>query len=349
MPDGTDVTHTPISTDHDVASLAALTKATLVGDGSVRIARLASFDTATSGSLTFVRSADFAGRWASCGASAALITPELATRVEATGGVTSGRALLVVPDVDLAMIELLTVFAPAAVARQAGVHASAVVHPSARVAATAHVGPHCVIEEGAVIGERCVLHGQVTVGPGARIGDGTTLHSGVRVLDRCEIGRVCILHANVVIGADGFGYRPRPDGRGLLKVPHIGNVVIGDDVEIGAGTCIDRGKFGATTIGSGTKIDNLVQIGHNCVVGRSCVICGNTGLAGSVTVGDGVVLGGGVCVADNLSIGSGAKIAGMAGVMNDVPAGATYIGAPAMNAGEWRRMQVHVRRLGRKT
>ncbi|MFN5946671.1 MAG: UDP-3-O-(3-hydroxymyristoyl)glucosamine N-acyltransferase [Phycisphaerae bacterium] len=343
------MTQKATSMEHDVASLAALTKATLTGDATVRIARLASFDTATSGSLTFIRSADFAARWTSSAASAALVTPEIAARIEALGGATAGKALRGVADVDLAMIELLTVFAPAAAARPAGVHASAVVHPTARVAASAHVGPMCVIEEGASVGEKCVLHGQVTVAAGARIGDGTTLHSGVRVLERCEIGRVCILHANVVVGADGFGYRPRPDGRGLLKVPHIGNVVIGDDVEIGAGTCIDRGKFGATTIGSGTKIDNLVQIGHNCVLGRCCIICGNAGLAGSVTMGDGVVVGGGVCVADNLSIGSGAKIAGMAGVMNDVPAGATYIGAPAMNAGEWRRMQVQMRRLGRKT
>lgn len=335
--------------EHDVTRLAALTRATLAGDATVRITSLASFDAAPSGSLTFIRSADFAGRWPACNASAALVTADLAARIEAMGGLSPGKALLIVPDVDLAMIDLLTLFAPPPAARAPGVHPSAVVHPLARVAPSAHVGPLCVIEEGACVGERCVLHSHVTVGPGAQVGDATTLHSGVRILDRCEVGRACILHANVVIGADGFGYRPSPDGRGLLKIPHIGNVIIGDDVEIGAGACIDRGKFGPTTIGSGTKIDNLVQIGHNCVVGRCCIICGNTGLAGSVTLGDGVMLGGGVCVADNLTIGSGAKIAGMAGVMNDVPAGATYAGAPAMSAGEWRRMQVQLRRLSRKT
>ncbi len=342
------MTHQFPSPEHDVSRLAALTKATLTGDAAVRITRLASFDTAASGSLTFIRSADFAARWSACNASAALVTADLAARIEAMGGQTPGKALLIVADVDLAMIELLTLFAPAAPARAAGVHPSAVVHPTAIVAPSAHVGPLCVIEEGASVGERCVLHSHVTLGPSSRVGDGSTLHSGVRILDRCEVGRACILHANVVIGADGFGYRPRPDGRGLIKVPHIGNVIVGDDVEIGAGSCIDRGKFGATTVGSGTKIDNLVQIGHNCTIGRCCILCGSAGLAGSVTLGDGVIVGGGVCVADNLTIGSGAKIAGMAGVMNDVPAAATYAGAPAMSAGEWRRMQVQLRRLGRK-
>lgn len=327
-----------------LARIAALTGATIVGDSSLTISRLEAFDASHEGCLTFIRSSGFASRWPTCKASAALITKDL---VDAAGPQLAGKALLVVADPDLAMIELLKAFAPPAVQRSPGVHPSAVIDPTARVAPTAHIGACCVIEAHATIGAGATLMSHVTVGPHAMIGDGATLHSGVRVLDRCEVGRVCILHANVVIGADGFGYRPRPDGRGLLKIPHIGNVMIGDDVEIGANTCIDRGKFGATRIGSGTKIDNLVQIGHNCVIGRCCIICGNAGLAGSVTMGDGVILGGGVCIADNLTIGSGAKIAGMAGVMTDVPAGATYAGAPAMSAGEWRRMQVQLRRLSR--
>ncbi len=337
--------HSP-TTSLTVAHLASLTGATVAGDGTLVISRVDTFDAAGEGCLTFVRSSSFAQRWNACGATAALITKDL---VEAAGVQFANKALLVVGDVDLAMIEVLGAFTPAATARPAGVHATAVVDATAKVAASAHVGPGCVIEAHAQVGERAVLVSQVTIGSHAKIGDGTVLHSGVRVLEHCEIGRLCILHANVVIGADGFGYRPRPDGKGLLKIPHIGNVVIGDDVEIGACSCVDRGKFGATTVGSGTKIDNLVQIGHNCVIGRCCILCGSTGLAGSVTVGDGVIFGGGVCIADNLNIGSGAKIAGMAGVMNDVPAGATYVGAPAMPAGEWRRMQVQMRKLGRKS
>jgi UDP-3-O-[3-hydroxymyristoyl] glucosamine N-acyltransferase len=342
----------PPNAGHDLAALVTLTQATLVAGASssaltpLRITRLASFDAAQPGELTFIRSADFAARWPTCNASAALVTPQLLASTDQT---LPHKALLVVADVDLAMIELLKAFAPAAMHRPPGVHPTAVIDASARVAPTAHIGPHCVIEAGAVIGEACVLTSHVTVSAHARVGDATTLHPGVRILERCEVGRACILHGNVVIGADGFGYRPRPDGKGLVKIPHIGNVVLGDDVEIGANSCVDRGKFSATTIGSGTKIDNLVQIGHNCIVGRSCIICGGAGLAGSVTMGDGVIVGGGACLADNITIGSGAKIAGMAGVMTDVPAGATYAGAPAMNAGEWRRMQVQLRRLGRKS
>jgi UDP-3-O-[3-hydroxymyristoyl] glucosamine N-acyltransferase len=150
----------------------------------------------------------------------------------------------------------------------------------------------------------------------------------------------------VVIGADGFGYRPAPDGRGLAHIPHVGTVEIGDFVDVGANSCIDRAKFGATTIGSGTKIDNLVQIAHNCRIGRSCILCGQVGLAGSVVLGDGVVLGGAASVADHLTLGAGVRIAARSGVMNDIPAGETWVGLPAAPAGESMRNYAAFRRLG---
>jgi len=171
-----------------------------------------------------------------------------------------------------------------------------------------------------------------------RIGRNTTLHPNVTIYTHCRIGDDVILHANVVIGADGFGYRPDPSGRGLVKLPHRGIVEIHDRVEIGAGSCVDRARFGATVIGEGTKIDNLVQIGHNCRVGRSCVICGCTGIAGSVTIGDGVQIGGNCGLGDNLTIGNGVKIAGNAALMHDVPDGATYAGYPAMPARDYMRI-----------
>jgi UDP-3-O-[3-hydroxymyristoyl] glucosamine N-acyltransferase len=198
------------------------------------------------------------------------------------------------------------------------------------------------------VGEHAVLHPHVTLGAEVRVGDRTVLHPGVRVQDRCEIGDDCILHPGAVIGADGFGYHPSPDGKGLLKVPHIGTVIVGRHVEIGANACIDRAKFGATTIGEGTKIDNLVQIGHGCRVGRSCILCGHAALAGSVTLGDGVILGGKVGVADGIEIGAGAKVAAGSGITNTVPPGATYMGNPAGPAGEWRRMFAAMRRLGKR-
>jgi len=141
----------------------------------------------------------------------------------------------------------------------------------------------------------------------------------------------------VVIGADGFGYRPSVDGRSLVKIPHIGNVVIGDGVEIGANSTIDRGKFGSTRIGDGTKIDNLVMIGHNCEIGRSCILCAFVGLSGSVVLGDGVTLAGAAGVADNCQIGDGATLGGGAGVIGNVPPGVTWTGMPARDARKYMR------------
>jgi len=155
-----------------------------------------------------------------------------------------------------------------------------------------------------------------------------TLHPGVRVLERCEIGDRSVLWPNVTIGADGFGYLPGPDRR-LEKMPHLGHVTIGADVEVGAGSSIDRGKLGATSIGDGTKIDNLCQIGHNCTIGRDVIVCGMTGIAGSVTIKDGAVIAGHVGIADNLTIGERAVVAAKAGVISDVPAGEVWFGTPA--------------------
>lgn len=332
---------------------ASLATVRLIGPATAHVRGLANWDYVQADALTFLRTASFARKWL-----ARDTAPVAALIGEATAGelgdaesltpLLRGRTLIVVPDADLGLIEALKVFAPAGPGRTPGVHPSSVVHPSASVDATAHIGPHCVVEAGSVIGAGAVLIAQCFVGADARIGAGSTLHPGVRVLERCLVGRMCILHSGVTLGADGFGYRPRPDGRGLLKVPHIGNVVLGDDVEIGANTCVDRAKFGSTTIGHGTKIDNLVQIAHNCSIGRCCVLCGEVGLAGSVTLGDGVVLGAKVGIADNLTIGAGAQVGAAAGVMNDIPPKETWLGMPARPAKETLRMMAELRKMGRK-
>ena len=154
-----------------------------------------------------------------------------------------------------------------------------------------------------------------------------------------------LIHPNVTIGADGFGYRPAPGGKGLVKIPHIGNVVIHDDVEIGASACIDRAKFSSTIVGMGTKIDNLVQIAHNCVIGRFCILAGHAGMAGSSTLGDGVILGGRVSIKDHVNVGSGATVLGLGAVMNDIPAGETWGGMPAQDARQALREHVAIRKL----
>jgi UDP-3-O-[3-hydroxymyristoyl] glucosamine N-acyltransferase len=326
-------------------AIATALGAQLAGRDDLPINSLDPLDRAGPQSLTFIRSAEYAGRWAGCHAAAALVS----RGIEVAGHDPGTRALLVVDDADMALVRLLELAAEQSVASRPapGVHASAVVDAAASVAPGAHIGPGCVVEAGAAIGEGAVLVAQVFVGRGARIGAGVTLHPGVRVLERCELGDGTIVHAGSVIGADGFGYRPAPDGSGLVKIPHIGTVRIGRDVEIGACSCVDRGKLGATTIGDGTKIDNLVQIAHNCQIGRSVIICGQSGLSGSVTVGDGAVLAGGVSVADNLTIGAGARLGGRAGVMHNVPAGEAWLGAPAQNIREETQNMVVQRRLAR--
>ncbi len=328
---------------YSTSELATLLGATLIGPGDVPITHMESAEWAGEGALTFVRAPRFVPLWSASRASAAVVAREIPP-----GDLGSERPLLAVDDVDGAIIRAIGLFAPESPVPPAGVHPGAVVAPGARVDADASIGPGCVIAEGAAIGPGVRLVSGVYVGVGAKVGDRTLVYPGVSVLDRCEVGRECIIHAGVVIGADGFGYAPRPDGRGLAKIPHIGNVLVGDDVEIGANTCIDRAKFGSTTIGHGTKIDNLVQIAHNCRIGRSCIICGHCGIAGSVTIGDGVVIGGMAGVRDNVSIGSGAKIAAGAGVASDVPPGAVYMGTPAGPATEWRRIYGSLRRMGRR-
>ncbi len=310
--------------------LGAALGAEVVGRADLPISDLAPMDRAGPRSLTFIRSAEYARHWGACQAAAALITRGL----EAPGHDPAARALLIVDDADLALARALELIAEreAGPAPAPGTHPSAVVEEGADIAPGAHIGPGCVVRRGAVIGDGATLIAQVFIGRGARIGERVTLHPGVRVLDNCEIGAGTIIHANSVIGADGFGYRPAPDGRSLVKIPHIGSVKIGRDVEIGACSCVDRGKLGATVVGDGTKIDNLVQIGHNSEVGRSVIMCGQSGLGGSVRIGDGCVLGGRVAVIDNLTVGAGTRLAGGAGVMNDVPAGVTWLGAPAQDA-----------------
>jgi len=298
--------------------------AELIGPPDLKILRVLPLSEAGPDAITFARDARFASRLGASRAGAALVT----RGIETPGFDTASRALLVVDHADTALIAVLGLFAPEPPRVEPGVHPSAVVDASVKIGRDVSVGPGCVIERGSSVGDGTVLVAGVTLGPDVSIGSSCVLHAGVRILERCSCGNRCIIHANAVIGSDGFGYIPDPAG-GLIKVPQIGDVRIGDAVEIGAGTTIDRAKMGSTRIGDGTKIDNLVQIGHNCIIGRFCVLCGQVGLAGSVTIGDGAMLGGQVGVADNLSIGAGAVIGAQAGLTCDVPAGAKYIGTPA--------------------
>jgi UDP-3-O-[3-hydroxymyristoyl] glucosamine N-acyltransferase len=315
----------PIASRRTTGTIAASIGAELIGPSHLVITEVDSIEHAGPGALTFIRSGRYASQWSQSRATAALVT----RGVPVAGHDPVRRALLIVDNADVAMLGLLRLFSPERRSPAPGVHPTAVVDASATVGQGVHIGPYCTVGAGATIGDGSVLVAHVFLGDNTSIGPITTLHPGVRVLDGCTIGSACIIWPNTVIGADGFGYLPAPDGRGYLKIPHIGGVTIGDGVEIGAGTCIDRGKFGQTTVGDGTKIDNLVQIGHNCHIGRACILCGMCGLAGSVTLGDGAVIAGAVGITDNITIGARSTITAKSAVMCNVPPGQVWFGYPA--------------------
>ncbi|AJH15589.1 UDP-3-O-(3-hydroxymyristoyl)glucosamine N-acyltransferase [Myroides profundi] len=241
------------------------------------------------------------------------------------------RAFIKVDNVDLALAKLLTLFAPKMPVFKEDIHPNATIDSTAVIGEGARIAAGCVIGENVVIGKNVKMYPNVTVLDDSTIGDNTILWSGVIVRERSHIGHNCILHPNAVIGADGFGFCPSPE-LGLVKIPQIGNVVIGNYVEIGANSCVDRGKFSATIIGDGCKIDNLVQIGHNCELGKFCIMAGNSGLAGSVTLKDFVVIGGSASIKDHVTIGQGAVVGAGSGVTGDVEAGKTVLGYPAQEA-----------------
>jgi UDP-3-O-[3-hydroxymyristoyl] glucosamine N-acyltransferase len=224
-----------------------------------------------------------------------------------------------------------------------GIHPSAIVAPTAKLGKDVSVQPHAVIEADVVIGARTVIGAGDYIGHGCRVGDDCLLHAHVTLRERTTLGHRVILHSGVVLGADGFGYEP--DGTKHRKIPQVGIVEIGDDVEIGANSAIDRARFGKTRVGRGTKIDNLVQIGHNCVIGEDCIICGLVGIAGSTIIGNHVTLAGQVGIAGHLTIGDNAIVMAQAGVLKDVPAGALMLGSPAVVHTEFKRMHLATVRL----
>jgi UDP-3-O-[3-hydroxymyristoyl] glucosamine N-acyltransferase len=224
-----------------------------------------------------------------------------------------------------------------------GIDPRANVDAAARLGADCAVGPFASIGAGTTLGARCRLHPGATVGRNCRLGDDVELHPHAVIYDGCVLGNRVIVHANAVIGADGFGYRPT-DGR-HVKLPQFGNVEIADDVEIGAGTTIDRATYGSTTVGPGTKIDNLVQIGHNCRIGRHNLIVSQVGIAGSCTTGDYVVIAGQVGVADHVHIGNGAVLGARSGIHRDIGANERILGAPGRPESEEKRILLSLEKL----
>ena len=316
----------------------------MCGPGDLQIEGVEQIELASPGQLTFIGDTRHAAAWSQSRASSALISQGL----KADPG--PNRALIRVENADLALAEVLNLYAPTVPQPELGIATGATVHPTAKLGRNVAIGDHCYIGPQVQVGDATVLQPNVTVLNGSQIGTGCVVWPGCVIRERCQIGDRCILHPNVTIGADGFGFRPGLDGQGPVKIPQIGTVRIGSEVEIGAGTCIDRGKFSATNIGDRTKIDNLCQIGHNCQVGQGCIIAGHTAIGGSVVIGNAVTIGGRVAIKDHITIGDGASLAGCSSVMQDVPAGESWagFGFPARPATEAIRKHVAMRKAMRK-
>jgi UDP-3-O-[3-hydroxymyristoyl] glucosamine N-acyltransferase len=254
-----------------------------------------------------------------------------------------GKPVLWVDDVDLAVGRVLELFAPPIPRPAVGIDPAARVDASAQVGEGARIGPFVFIGERATIGARAVLHSGVYIGADTVVGDDCELFANVVVRERCELGKRVVIHAGSVVGSDGFGYRW--DGSKHAKIPQIGRVIIEDDVELGSCVCVDRAKFSATVVGRGSKIDNLVQIAHNAVLGPHCIMAGQSGVAGSVTLGSGVMLGGQCAVRDHVRMADGSALSPCSGAMDDVEPKQIVTGLPAIPHRQFLREQAAMRHL----
>jgi len=289
----------------------------VVGDNTAILKNFAPAERAQAGDLTFAENEAYFAHAEQSAATAIIVSK----------GIKSSKKILIrVPDARVAFAKVMALFFPERT-YAAGIHPTAVITSSAQVDASAHIGPHCVVGERVRIGARAVLQGGNFVGNDSKLGNDVNLFPGVTLYPRTEIGQRVRIHANTVIGSDGFGYVQ--DGGIHRKVPQIGNVVIGDDVEIGAGVTVDRGALGPTIIGKGTKIDNLVQIAHNVEIGEGSLIIAQVGIAGSSKLGNYVVIAGQAGIAGHLKIGNKVTIGAKAGVMTDIPDGESWLGEPA--------------------
>ncbi len=310
--------------------------AVLEGDGAIEIVGVSGVRDARVGELSFVANPRYAAAAAETRASAVIVPKDWNRPLPC--------ALLRAEQPDAAFARAAALFTPPPCRPPPGVHPTALVASDARLGADICIGPFCVIESGAEIGERTMLYAQCYIGRETRIGPDSLIYPHVTIRERCRVGARAIIHSGVVIGADGFGYTEGPDGV-REKIPQIGIVEIGDDVEIGANTTIDRARVGRTVIGNGVKIDNLVMIAHNVIIGDHAVIIAQAGIAGSSTIGSRAVLAGQAGISGHLTIGEGAIVGAQAGVSKNVPPGAFVFGYPAMPMEKYTRLHAYYQRL----
>ena len=320
--------------------LAQRLECRLEGEASAEIHGVAGIEQAAPGEVTFLANRRYAPNLKTTRASAVFV--EDGVEVEREAG-TTPLAKLRTANPYLAFAKAIELFYDAP-KYPAGIHPTAVIAKSAKIGAGAHIGPYCFVDEDAVIRENAVLHSFVTIYRGARIGANFFAHAHAVVREFCRIGDRVILQNGVVIGGDGLGYAKNADGT-WYKMAQSGPAVLEDDVEVQANACIDRATVGETRIGRGTKIDDLVLVGHASKVGANSMLCGQVGLAGSTHIGENCILAGQVGTAGHLMVGDGTVITAQSGVPNDVPPHALYSGYPAVENREWLRMMAALRRL----
>jgi UDP-3-O-[3-hydroxymyristoyl] glucosamine N-acyltransferase len=320
-------------TTFTVTQIAERVRGQVLGDGSTRLTGFAPAENARDGDLTFADNPEHFLA-AEQSAAAAILVP--------AGFSSTKKVLICVPNARIAMARLLPVFFPPDEYPQ-GIHPSANIDPSAQVAATAHIGPNCVIGARVQIGARSALLGGNYIGPDCRLGEDVCLFPNVVIYAKTVIGHRVAIHAGTVIGSDGYGYI-FDEGR-HRKVLQVGNVIIHDDVEIGANAAIDRAALGSTVIGAGTKIDNLVHVAHNVVMGRHCLVMGQVGFAGSTQLGDYVIVASQSGIAGHLKLGHQAMIGAKSGVMRDIPDSGKVLGIPAMPDKQAKRQIIAVQQL----
>jgi UDP-3-O-[3-hydroxymyristoyl] glucosamine N-acyltransferase len=306
-----------------LGQIAELVGGRVIGDPDLKVSGIGSLDDAVEGQITFLANPKFSGKVATTRASAVILPP---------GANGFGKDVVETRNTYLAFAKLLTFFShtPHPVK---GVMEGAVVGKDVRLGIDVSVYPGAYIGEGSVIGDRTVIHPNVVIYNGVTIGDDVVLHSNVSIRERCRVGNRVIVHNGAVIGSDGFGYVP--DGKKYFKIPQIGIVVIEDDVEIGANTTIDRAALDVTLIRRGVKLDNLVQVAHNCSIGEDTAIAAQTGIAGSVSIGNNVTIGGQSAISGHIKIGDNIMLGGRAGVTNNMDQPGVFSGLPAVPHKEW--------------
>jgi UDP-3-O-[3-hydroxymyristoyl] glucosamine N-acyltransferase len=324
-----------------VREIASFLDGDVVGDASLEITGIAKIEEAKSGDLTFLSNPKYEKFLGQTSASAVIVNRTL----DVSGAKKLPTSLILVEDAYASFVVTIQKFSPSPALIPVGTHPTAVIDPSAKI------GDHCSIGAHVVIGRRCEVGNGSTILPGTVLGDDVRVgsqclfYSNVSVRESCIIGDRVILQPGVVVGGDGFGFAPRKDGT-YQKIPQLGIVVLEDDVEIGANTCVDRATMGETRIKRGTKLDNLVQIAHNVTVGENTVIAANAGIAGSTKVGNNVMIGGNAAITGHISIADKVSIGGHTGVSKSITKeGETYFGFPAKELGRARRIEGALRQL----